>query len=44
MFEEDKNSLELVTVSFYEPVDFIGVCDPTSCNTDEEICELNLNA
>ena len=42
-FEENNNSLKLLTISFYEPSDFIGMCDPTSCSTDEEICEVTLN-
>lgn len=42
-FEENNNSLKLLTISYYEPSDFIGMCDPTSCSTDEEICEITLN-
>ena len=42
-FEENNNSLKLLTISYYEPSDFIGMCDPTSCSTDEEICEVTLN-
>ena len=43
-FEEDNNSLRLVTISYYEQHDFPGMCDPSSCNVDEEICEVNLDS
>lgn len=42
-FEEDNDSLKLVTISFREPSDFLGMCDPTSYSTNEEICEVNIN-